>query len=128
MEVPAEWGYSGNQDRALGSDESLNWGQSNEAAPHLVKNLDGTANSVLNLAVVFEGHLDLGPVSRHFAVFQLQVQLDDFRNPQISETLGCHFHGRRSRFFPRLTAGAYQLNHLVYTICHFNLLSLFLIL
>ena len=76
----------------------------------------------LILAVVFERDLDLGPVGLDSTILQLHVQLGDFRNPQVSQTLRGHLHGHPGSLFPRLTAGTNEFDYLVYTSCHLVLL------
>ena len=77
----------------------------------------------LLFAFVLEGDLDLRAVGEDFAVLQLHIQLEDFRNTEVAQGLGCPLDRGRRGPLPRLGARPDELDDFVDAFCHGVLLS-----
>src|ERR1700738_590482 len=80
------------------------------------------ANNLLP-TLILERNLDLCAVGLDFAIVQLHVELDNFRNAQISERFAGALDGGLGRIFPRLSARSDQLYDLVNAVNHGRLLA-----
>src|SRR6185503_21270780 len=72
----------------------------------------------LPFTLVPEGELHFGAIALDLAVLDDHVELPTLGDPQVANALRRLSDGRRSGLFPRLRAGAHQLDELVYAVCH----------
>src|SRR5262249_26792361 len=75
------------------------------------------------LGLVFERDLDLGAVLDGLAVLDLDVELVDLRDAQITKGARCALDRGGRRLLPRLRTRADQLDDLVHAFSHGGLLS-----
>jgi hypothetical protein len=100
-------------------------------APILGKFSDFWANRQLFFAVqsiylifgnILKRNLYTGSVSYHDAIVNLHIQLNNLCDAQVSQALGGRVNGTNCCSFPRLGACSYQLNDLIDTVWHLDLL------
>ena len=63
---------------------------------------------LLLVALIFEGHPDLGPVGFHLALRDHHVLLDDFRYAELAQGMRCCVYGCLGRVLPGFCAGPDQ--------------------
>jgi hypothetical protein len=69
-------------------------------------------------ALILEGQFDLRSIGFDLAVIYVHVELRNFGDAQVSQGFGRAVHGSLGCLFPRLGAGAYELDDLVNAVSH----------